>query len=75
MELLYTTHHSLAHAHVLAPLLSWAIVLGGLYGGVMLVRDGWRWVRRTIERAQPLPPSAEHTREHFKRSTGTSPSC
>lgn len=51
MHLLYTTGHSLAGAHYLAPLVSWAIVLGALYGLVRLVVDLGRWIARRLEPA------------------------
>jgi len=45
MELIVTYHHNLLHLQTLAPVLTWPIVIGGLYGGVRLVVDAVRLFR------------------------------
>jgi hypothetical protein len=39
MQLLYTTHNSILHLHGLTPVLSWMIVIGGVYGVFRLIYD------------------------------------
>lgn len=51
MELVYITHGSLAHAHFLAPALSWLLVVGAVYGLLRLVLDVAR-----AARSVPLRP-------------------
>jgi hypothetical protein len=51
MELVYITHHSILNAHYIAPVISWGLVIGAVYGlcrGVHDVVKAWMKVDLTL---------------------------
>lgn len=68
MELIYTTHQSLANAHVLPPLWSMVLLVGALYGAIRLCVDVGRWIVRELK-AAPVDLEPEH--QDLTRSTGS----
>jgi hypothetical protein len=54
MELVYITHHSILDLHIMSPFLSWAIVIGALYGLARLVRDATRWLLAGARRIEGI---------------------
>jgi hypothetical protein len=65
MQLVYITHHG--GFHLIPPLWSWAIVAGGLYGGIRFLLDAYRQVRHVV---RVWRRASRVAREHQKAPVG-----